>query len=68
MLYFPYKEIFFAKEMKPMNFDIAGLFDTLLKTLTDMGLPMDTIMNTLQPVIDTVMKVLEPILGGLIGG
>lgn len=51
-----------------MNFDLSGLFDTLLKTLTDMGLPMDTIMNTLQPVIDTVMKVLEPILGGLIGG
>lgn len=51
-----------------MNFDLAGLFDTLLQTLTDMGLPMEEIMGALQPVIDTVMKVLEPILGSLIGG
>lgn len=51
-----------------MNFDLAGLVDTLIKTLTDMGLPMEELTGALQPILEAVSKVLEPIIGGLIGG
>lgn len=47
--------------------DFSSILDTIISTLTNMGLPMEEIMTTLDPIISSVSSLFESLFGGLLG-
>lgn len=43
---------------------IGAVFNQLLDALVAAGLPVDKIMETLDPILSKIMEVIGPIIGG----
>lgn len=43
---------------------IGAVFNTLMDALVAAGIPVDKIMETLDPILSKIMEILGPIIGG----